>query len=353
MLKRILIAFVVAIVFAIFIYFLLSERKIEEKEISFIPGDTTLLFNGSFDIGRGKNPVGWKYSGLKSEKIKNQWLDSSGINNSKCLAIFSEEEPMFWNHWFQEIKNPPANKWVKLTGFLKTENVNGQAYFSINAWKDEKTPLLQEHRGHIDGTKDWTEISFEVPIPESSKTIVVNAGLWGTGKAYFDNLSLTITQPPPLENNPVIKNPGFEDGLNYWKETCFPDEKVSFSVSSTEKKMGMFSAVITCSRPIEPPNFSSLNQLVIPTFFKGKNKIQLTAWMKTKDVSNYALIAVLFLNPDRGKYVFSTERLTGDTDWSLIHLETDIPKGTTAIYPHLGLVGGGTVWIDEVALISF
>ena len=48
----------------------------------------------------------------------------------------------------------------------------------------------QRQSAQLEGTKDWTEVSVEVDVPEGTKSFLAFAFLKGTGKVWFDDIRL-------------------------------------------------------------------------------------------------------------------------------------------------------------------
>lgn len=109
-----------------------------------------------------------------------------------------------------------GGKKIKLTGYVKTENVkNGWAGLWMRIDPEVAFDNMQS-RG-ITGTTDWKKYEIELDFNNSAETIVVGGLLAGSGKMWIDNLSVTIDgktldKAPEKELAPAQKDTAFDKG---------------------------------------------------------------------------------------------------------------------------------------------
>lgn len=83
---------------------------------------------------------------------------------------------------------------IKLTGYLKTEEVNGAAglWFRIDG-ADTVLAFDNMMRTAVRGTTDWTEYTIELNYDgKNAQHIVAGAQILGTGKVWVDNMHISI-----------------------------------------------------------------------------------------------------------------------------------------------------------------
>jgi hypothetical protein len=87
------------------------------------------------------------------------------------------------------------NTKIKMTGYIKAENVEGWAgmWLRVDAM-DFEYPLGFDNMGDrpIKGTTDWVKCEIVLEVPENSSTLNFGALLSGTGKIWFDNITFEI-----------------------------------------------------------------------------------------------------------------------------------------------------------------
>ena len=100
-------------------------------------------------------------------------------------------------------------KHVRVSGWIKTNNVNGYAAIW---WRVDGTSgyisLDNMSQTGPRGTTDWTPYSFERDVSGDGVDVVFGVFLAGTGEAWFDNLQVQIDGVPfPQGPPPYIGEP--------------------------------------------------------------------------------------------------------------------------------------------------
>jgi len=110
-------------------------------------------------------------------------------------------------------------KKVKLSGYLKTENVS-EGWAGLVLRIDPKVYFNNRQGEGVTGTTDWTYIEIETDLKQNLATKFVVGGLLvGKGKVWVDNLSLTIDgvsigSAPLRELTAIEKDNEFDLGSN-------------------------------------------------------------------------------------------------------------------------------------------
>ncbi|WP_197492242.1 hypothetical protein [Arachidicoccus ginsenosidimutans] len=168
--------------------------------ISIISGKAQIQnqYNFSFErIDNKHQPSGWIFqnSGCTVR------LDTSVVYDGKyALNILKTDSGE--NTFGAAAYTIPANyrgTRIKLTGFIKTENIeNGLAGLSMRIDGSEKQLAFDDmdNRG-VHRTTDWKEYSIELPYDSvNAKQIVVGASLSGSGKMWVDDLHIYLDNKP-------------------------------------------------------------------------------------------------------------------------------------------------------------
>jgi len=133
-------------------------------------------------FGKGEYSVGIDSSAFISGKQSATIVYVNGSNGFKALAYYI---PAIY-----------AGKKIKLTGYIKTENVtNGYAGLWMRI--DPSVSFDNMNTRGIKGTTDWEKYEIELNLKSSkAKRIVVGGLLTGEGKMWIDNLEVTIDGKP-------------------------------------------------------------------------------------------------------------------------------------------------------------
>lgn len=149
-------------------------------------------------------PKSWGCGNIKNSNVPHDSsisaykADSEEKQHGKySLLIDWTNEQEEWTAINYVIKQNFKGKKIKLTGYIKTENVTGGyagLWMRIDA-EDSYTPLAFDNmndRG-VTGTTEWKQYSIELDYDaDKAAQIVVGGLIVGKGKMWIDNLKVTI-----------------------------------------------------------------------------------------------------------------------------------------------------------------
>ncbi|MFC1563441.1 alpha-L-arabinofuranosidase C-terminal domain-containing protein [candidate division KSB1 bacterium] len=161
---------------------------------------TGIIPNPSFEAAEGASPQNWresKWGGAGSYEYADE-----GYAGNKSVILSSDEGADI--SWSAVIPVKPFSKY-RLSGWIKTENLEAGssrgALFNLHGIRGAETQALT-------GTNDWTEVEMEFDT-DANDAVRVNClfGGWGrsTGRAWYDDLSLTLLSSRELDPSIVIK----------------------------------------------------------------------------------------------------------------------------------------------------
>lgn len=169
------------------------EGKIAGKLINSNPGFETIT---------EQFPKNWYYVGWFKPEVKFVLDKQDKHSGEFSAAIFIDEQTERLKkfgppNWAQDItKNIPVGKKIKLTGYIKTENVRGIAPIGVQCWNLEEKKMnnfgTTQFKDPVFGTTDWTKVSFTMKVPENTDKIRILCMLSGTGRVWFDDVKLEV-----------------------------------------------------------------------------------------------------------------------------------------------------------------
>ena len=116
-----------------------------------------------------------------------------------------EKEPI--NNWSQNIIAEFAGRTLHLSGYIKVEEAKEAALW-VQCWRKRPWGVLKIVTTSTDtpvyGTKDWEHVEAMIDVPKGTDFITVRCVLLGTGSAWFDNVSITMSKPK--ENTDTIED---------------------------------------------------------------------------------------------------------------------------------------------------
>lgn len=152
--------------------------------------------NLDFETVKEEQPTGWNTFGNGEYVTK---ISEEAHTGKHSALIRQDGEVADFHAWAYTIPAGYTGKTIKLTGYLKTENVvDGFAGLWLRL--DPQAGFDNMADRGITGTTDWQKLTVELPLkPELAKSIVFGSLLVGKGTVWVDDLEVTIDGKPLAE----------------------------------------------------------------------------------------------------------------------------------------------------------
>ncbi|MBN8697462.1 MAG: hypothetical protein J0L87_13105 [Bacteroidetes bacterium] len=146
----------------------------------------------SFDL-----PTGWGKAGSKPDSYEMGIDKGAGQNGTNAATVKSIDKTIegFGTLMQQCVVGKYLGKRVRMTGFIKSENVSNWAgfWFRVDQAGTQKSIALDNMANRpIKGTTDWTKYELVLDVPKNASLISYGALLNGTGQIWFDNITIEI-----------------------------------------------------------------------------------------------------------------------------------------------------------------
>ncbi|MFA4839399.1 MAG: carboxypeptidase regulatory-like domain-containing protein [Bacteroidales bacterium] len=150
------------------------------------PKEETLK-NGDFEVGDSL-PLFW----TKLPGSSAQYLLSDEACRGDHSAYISQSLPQGVAAYCQTLPVSPGDH-VRITGWIKTEMVTGDATIDVEFRGNfqSRAPFPKVFP-RLNGTSDWRWVSGEFTAPAGTDSMVIHCLLLGTGRAWFDDLKMTV-----------------------------------------------------------------------------------------------------------------------------------------------------------------
>ena len=162
-------------------------------------------YNFGFELlDSAHQPLGWKLPATGDYRVQ---LDSTQPQDGK-YAVSIQRSPTAktaFGAFGKSIAPPAAGSVLKLTGYIKTQDVRGYGGLWIRVQDQAGTVIAFDnmHSQNILGTNDWKEYTTEIHYnAKAAGTIFVGALLTGEGKLWVDNLHVFVDDKL-IENVPT------------------------------------------------------------------------------------------------------------------------------------------------------
>ncbi|MEM6470288.1 MAG: DNRLRE domain-containing protein [Planctomycetota bacterium] len=160
---------------------------------------TELLKNPGMESGKDDLPSIWSAANVPVDGLEMR-RDRTHVHTGEFSLSISNShayEQQVANNWTQRLESVPTQQTIQLSGFLRTENADA-VNICLQCWDQTGEKLLAFGSTHvIRGDQEWTRVSSnKVIVPRGTANIFLRASLTGIGKAWFDDLSVTIVDGP-------------------------------------------------------------------------------------------------------------------------------------------------------------
>jgi hypothetical protein len=144
-------------------------------------------------------PLNWFMAHVPASGLKMQRVTEGAHAGKAALHIANSHayNEMVCNNWVQTIPYHLAGKTVKLSAWVKTENADNVT-LCVQGFTDMVNMASFVSTDVIKGTQDWKRIETKpVRLGNGVTMTTVRAVLTGKGKAWFDDVSLELTDEIP------------------------------------------------------------------------------------------------------------------------------------------------------------
>jgi|TARA_R110000737_G_scaffold50895_2_gene71964 hypothetical protein len=177
-------------------------------QLLFIFSIATLLFSFTID----SVPSDWFKAGSQPSSYE-MGIDNLIFKSGKSSATIQSAKKKikgFGTLMQTCLADDYLGKRIKLSGFVKSEDLSDWAGFWLridnNQGKSIGFDNMQDRA--IKGTTDWVKYEIVLDVPESAATLNFGALLSGTGKIWFDDLTIEIIEGNTLNTGTsTLKKP--------------------------------------------------------------------------------------------------------------------------------------------------
>ena len=155
------------------------------------------LRNGGVEEGAGDTPFGWRHDEPDAQH-RTFWVTENPHSGKRCLrTVVADGAEATWIATRQTNIRITGGARYALRAWVKAENVKGYAGWYIHVG-NEKDPMLLNHVLNAGGgSYGWKEITAEFTAPPEANAASLGTVLWGTGAAWFDDVSLECLDAAP------------------------------------------------------------------------------------------------------------------------------------------------------------
>ncbi len=314
-----------------------------------------LVTNYSFEVGGGLDLYGWTADceDPGTSVWRDQGVSAYGFSSA---ALRSREGSRGVDLALsQRIEGELAGREVTVRGSIKAEDLQGNAFLRLTAAaapQEEAPPVVWLDLAEVSGTADWQVVQGSVFLPPEVTAVDLAVGIFGSGTAWFDGISLTAADsspaPPPRGVN-LLRNPDFSQSALYWHFFSVPDTpRVDWEVREDGVSAGPY-LFMRQAAPTGDGQYSGFYQ-VVNGLGGSADLATFGGRLKTEGLEGEAWLNLTFYGRD-GRHMAETERsLSGTRDWEYLELTVPLPAGAESVWARLIFIGTGAAAFDDLDL---
>ncbi len=291
-----------------------------------------------------KGPVGPDSTAYSQNPLPHDGTYKKTDNSSSTLFYVNKDSSLYGKH-------------IRLTGWLKTANVQGwaSAFMIILSPGNSLLGLANRHMQYDDmsnrpirGTADWQQLELVTDLPNEPCIIYFGPDLYGPGELWADDFKIDLA---PADD------PDTDD--RSWRITGESDPTVyseadDYNVTHNEHP----TVCLTYTPNGEAPRGTNI-RWALDFYGSDSDKyaghtVRMSGWVKTENVSG-RIEPVVFPYVGWNKLVARDSMagdysLKGTRDWTQFSVTCAIPDDTEYLRTGFNFFGSGKVWIDTTSI---
>lgn len=326
----------------------------EGHAASDIPLGSNLIDNYSFEVGTRSSLYGWQKKGEEAGALVYR-DDARSYKGFASAAVSSQESVFVDAGWVMQLGVLPLEHDLIFNGYVMTEGLRGEAYLGMiirgsGDGEGDMATLAIAYSDDLEGDSGWTPVELRCHVPPEAVEIWLECGMYGTGRAWFDEVSLVMEEresfPSPGMN--LLRNPSFEDGVRhwhcYWSGLSGPPLYEAVPMSP-----GRGNALRVSNAPGSNPTARTSFYQSVCGLHGKKGSLRLRGVLRGESLAGKAWVDVFALRAPSSPGYIATEKGRGDTGWEAFELTIPLDGKTAGIFVRVNLEG--TVYVDGLELV--
>lgn len=319
----------------------------EDQQGAGVPLGSNLISNYGFEVGTREQIWGWGRTGENQEAVifRDDTVAHLGFASASVSAggNFVRDAG-----WFMKLGELPRNHDVIFEGYVKTKELRGNAYLRILAegsmeGQEEAALVISASTDDVNGESDWTLSSLRCFIPPEATGVWLEVGVYGSGQAWFDDLSLVVEEREDVmaagEN--LLENPSLEEGARGWHyDGSIANPVLDYGNYSTGPDGGK-AFLIRDNTPVTvDSNYLQFSQSICCLYGK-KGTLSVSGWLRAEDLSGSGFLGLRVFKAD-GSIIYRSETVvSGQSPWTRCEMQIPLDGDIASVWISIVLQGPG------------
>jgi hypothetical protein len=313
-----------------------------------------IVTNFGFEVGTREQIWGWGPVGddqgaviYRDSEVSGRGFASASVSTNGAYVNDAG--------WFTKMDELPLSKDLAFSGYVKTENLRGEAYLRVickGSLPGQEQPQILTSVSTDDrhGTTDWSLTSLECFIPPEATGIWLEVGIFGNGHAWFDDLSLEVKEKRALPTGVnLFNNPALADEASSWHIVNSPPDKIlDYGQRGTGPDGSPAFAFLRSNA--SATDYSILYQS-LSGFYEHKGTIRITGWIKCEGMNGSAFPGLRVFQADAETNFKSPDVISGNTDWVNFTMTAELTGNIEDLWFTMNMQGSGSLYISGLKAI--
>ncbi len=312
-----------------------------------------LVTNFGFEVGTREQIEGWSQVGTDQEAVIYR-DDNISRRGFASAAINTNGAAVTDCGWFTKMDELPLSKDLVFSGYVKTQALKGEAYLRLicqggSEGQEQPQLLASVSTDDLHGDNDWALSSLECFIPPEATGIWLEVGIFGSGRAWFDDLALEVKerQDTLVAGSNLFKNPDLADGARFWHIfSSTPDPSFNYGDAAPD--------------PLGHPSFlfqrlaaaldeySGLYQS-LSGFYGHSGTLTLSGRMRCEGLSGDASLGFRIFKISGESSLRTADTITGNSGWTEFKATIVLDGTTDDIWLSVNMNGSGSLYISSLS----
>lgn len=322
-----------------------------------VPLGTNLIANYGFEVGTRGQMWGWAQEGLgqgaviyRDDHTSHSGMASAAVNTGDASVIDAG--------WFMKLDELPRAHEVIFEGYIKTEGLYGEAYLEVLAegkaeGEEDSYVLVGASSDDVDGGSDWTLSSVRCYIPPEATAVWLEVGLYGKGRAWFDDLSLVVEEREDALASGVnlLENPTFDQGLRHWHLfSLTPTPVLEYGVLPVGPDGGP-ALFLQDHAPGTPEDKHTGFYQAVCGLYGHQGTLNIHGWIRGENLDGEGRVDVVAFTAEGTIDLRFPQGVAVDDTWREFNADIPIDGEVAGVWVRINLDGNGRLFVDGLEAV--
>lgn len=317
-----------------------------------------LIDNYSFEVGTRETIWGWGKRGEEwgAYVFRDDRTSCAGFASA---AVSSQQSGFVDAGWYLCVGPVPPDHDLVFRGQVQAQDLQGRAYLGIIILgeadeKGERETLVVTYSDDVGGTCGWTPSELRCRVPPGAGEAFVECGMYGKGRAWFDEVSLVVEEGTdgPATGVNLLRNPSFEEGVSGWH--LFLEGTSVPPVYGTSAGWSGEGQSLRVENPAGSDAAAHTGFYQSMCGFSGrKGSLLVRGRARGQSLASRAWVDVVAFRPSGSLGFMVTREFAGSGGWEYFEVRLPLDGQAASLMVRINVEGPGAFQVDDLEAVYF